>query len=231
MPASWELGTFLIVCLLGIKQFFLSSSSQSIGQFIFPFWLQLSNCLPKINLWFPVCIGIYFIIILEFHAVFWHDSPLIVKSKILITSHPIFSSVHEFITYLRLCAHYEDLHVLQVWRLQPLYWAGLLWGRYCFSGWGWLLATSHSNTEETYTKNWWVHSPVFYIHSCVLVLICCIIVSTEGADSCSLRCVCFLKHNEVLTGNLRGQMKVWDLKNAVDKPAFTFMLSGEQVCV
>jgi hypothetical protein len=24
-------------------------------------------------------------------------------------------------------------------------------------------------------------------------------------------------------------MKVWDLKNAVDKPAFTFMLSGEQV--
>ena len=56
-------------------------------------------------------------------------------------------------------------------------------------------------------------------------------MSTEGADSCSLRCVCFLKHNEVLTGNLRGQMKVWDLKNAVDKPAFTFMLSGEQVCV
>jgi hypothetical protein len=26
-------------------------------------------------------------------------------------------------------------------------------------------------------------------------------------------------------------MKVWDLKNAVDKPASTFMLSGEQVCV
>lgn len=50
----------------------------------------------------------------------------------------------------------------------------------------------------------------------------------EGADSCSLRCVCFLKHNEVLTGNLRGQMKVWDLKNAVNKPASTFMLSGEQ---
>ena len=56
-------------------------------------------------------------------------------------------------------------------------------------------------------------------------------MSTENADSCSLRCVCFLKHNEVLTGNLRGQMKVWDLKSAVDKPAFTFMLSGEQVCV
>lgn len=51
----------------------------------------------------------------------------------------------------------------------------------------------------------------------------------EGADSCSLRCVCFLKHNEVLTGNLRGQMKVWDLKNAADKPVSTFMLSGEQI--
>ncbi|XP_069668662.1 nucleoporin Nup43 isoform X2 [Periplaneta americana] len=51
----------------------------------------------------------------------------------------------------------------------------------------------------------------------------------EKADSCSLHCVCFLKHNEVLTGNLRGQMKVWDLKNPADKPATTFMLSGEQV--
>lgn len=63
------------------------------------------------------------------------------------------------------------------------------------------------------------------------VLTCCIILFTEGADSCSLRCVCFLKHNEVLTGNLRGQMKVWDLKSTTDKPASTFMLSGEQVCV
>jgi nuclear pore complex protein Nup43 len=70
---------------------------------------------------------------------------------------------------------------------------------------------------------------VFYI--IILLLTCFIILFTEGADSCSLRCVCFLKHNEVLTGNLRGQMKVWDLKNAVDKPASTFMLSGEQVCV
>ena len=52
----------------------------------------------------------------------------------------------------------------------------------------------------------------------------------EEADSCSLRSVCFLKHNEVLTGNLRGQMKVWDLKSSSDKPTSTFMLSGEQVC-
>ncbi|PSN43436.1 Nucleoporin Nup43 [Blattella germanica] len=51
----------------------------------------------------------------------------------------------------------------------------------------------------------------------------------ERADSCSLRCVCFLKHNEVLTGNLRGQMKVWDVKSSVDKPVSNFMLSGEQV--
>ncbi|KAJ9595957.1 hypothetical protein L9F63_012850 [Diploptera punctata] len=51
----------------------------------------------------------------------------------------------------------------------------------------------------------------------------------EEADSCSLRTVCFLKHNELLTGNLRGQMKVWDLKSSSDKPQSTFMLSGEQV--
>lgn len=51
----------------------------------------------------------------------------------------------------------------------------------------------------------------------------------EKADSCSLRSVCFLKHNEVLTGNLRGQMKVWDLKSSSDKPTSTFMLSGEQI--
>ncbi|XP_067012386.1 nucleoporin Nup43 [Anabrus simplex] len=51
----------------------------------------------------------------------------------------------------------------------------------------------------------------------------------DEADSCSLRCVCFLKHNQVLTGNFRGQMKVWDLKSPSDKPSTTFMLSGDQI--
>ncbi|XP_046392764.1 nucleoporin Nup43 [Ischnura elegans] len=52
----------------------------------------------------------------------------------------------------------------------------------------------------------------------------------DGADSCSLHCVCFLKYNQVITGNLRGQLKVWDfgVPNS-HKPVSTFMLSGDQV--
>ncbi|KAG8234873.1 hypothetical protein J437_LFUL014565 [Ladona fulva] len=52
----------------------------------------------------------------------------------------------------------------------------------------------------------------------------------DGADSCSLHCVCFLKYNQVITGNLRGQLKVWDLGvQSHQKPISTFMLSGEQI--
>nr|CAD7403525.1 unnamed protein product [Timema cristinae] len=52
----------------------------------------------------------------------------------------------------------------------------------------------------------------------------------DEADDSSLHCVCFLKHNEVITGNLRGQMKIWDLKSPSKTAASTFMLSGDQVC-
>nr|CAD7576609.1 unnamed protein product [Timema californicum] len=52
----------------------------------------------------------------------------------------------------------------------------------------------------------------------------------DEADNSSLHCVCFLKHNEVITGNLRGQMKIWDLKSPSKTAASTFMLSGDQVC-
>ncbi|XP_028132320.1 nucleoporin Nup43 [Diabrotica virgifera virgifera] len=51
----------------------------------------------------------------------------------------------------------------------------------------------------------------------------------DNADSCSIHCVIFLKHNEVLTSNLRGQMKIWDLRSTDGKPNSTFMISGEQV--
>lgn len=51
----------------------------------------------------------------------------------------------------------------------------------------------------------------------------------ESADSCSLRCILYLRHSEILTGNLRGQMKKWDLRIADDKSILTFMLSGDQV--
>lgn len=56
-----------------------------------------------------------------------------------------------------------------------------------------------------------------------------VIFFLDKADSCSLNCVTFLKHNEVLTSNSRGQMKVWDLRNSEDSPISTFMLSGEHV--
>ncbi|XP_020283292.1 nucleoporin Nup43 [Pseudomyrmex gracilis] len=49
----------------------------------------------------------------------------------------------------------------------------------------------------------------------------------ENADSCSIYCVDFLKHNEVLTGNSRGHMKIWDLRNNRDVPDSTFMLSDQ----
>ncbi|KAK2575703.1 hypothetical protein KPH14_012093 [Odynerus spinipes] len=49
----------------------------------------------------------------------------------------------------------------------------------------------------------------------------------ETADSCSIYCVDFLRHSEILTGNLRGHMKVWDLRNDQDSPATTFMLSEQ----
>ncbi|KZC10530.1 PREDICTED: nucleoporin Nup43 [Dufourea novaeangliae] len=49
----------------------------------------------------------------------------------------------------------------------------------------------------------------------------------DEADSCSIYCVDFLRHNEILTGNLRGHMKVWDLRSNQDLPATTFMLSDQ----
>lgn len=49
----------------------------------------------------------------------------------------------------------------------------------------------------------------------------------QNADSCSIHCVDFLRHSEILTGNLRGHMKVWDLRNNQDLPATTFMLSDQ----
>lgn len=45
----------------------------------------------------------------------------------------------------------------------------------------------------------------------------------ENADSCSLLCVDFLRHSEIITSNIRGHMKLWDLRNDQDTPATTFM--------
>ncbi|CAH0405580.1 unnamed protein product [Chilo suppressalis] len=50
-----------------------------------------------------------------------------------------------------------------------------------------------------------------------------------GADSCSLHSVCFIKHTEVITGNLRGHMKIWDLRTNINKPAASFLLAGDEM--
>lgn len=51
----------------------------------------------------------------------------------------------------------------------------------------------------------------------------------DNTDSCSLQCVTFLKYNEVLTGNGRGYMKIWDLRSNLDRPTSGFILNGEQI--
>ena len=51
----------------------------------------------------------------------------------------------------------------------------------------------------------------------------------DSADSCSLRCVLYHQHSKILTGNLRGQMKMWDLRLADDKAQLTFMLLSDQL--
>lgn len=56
-----------------------------------------------------------------------------------------------------------------------------------------------------------------------------VVRSLDNADSCTLRCVIFLKHNEILTSNSRGHMKIWDLRCREEEPLSTFILSSEMV--
>ncbi|XP_023945153.2 nucleoporin Nup43 [Bicyclus anynana] len=51
----------------------------------------------------------------------------------------------------------------------------------------------------------------------------------KGADSCSLHSVCFIKLNEVITGNIRGHMKIWDIRSSTNKPAAAFLLAGDEL--
>ncbi|CAB4068770.1 NUP43 [Lepeophtheirus salmonis] len=49
----------------------------------------------------------------------------------------------------------------------------------------------------------------------------------EQADSCSLSAVHFVKHDEILTANMRGQMKLWDLRSSeTSSPSTTFFSSN-----
>ncbi|XP_045499127.1 nucleoporin Nup43 [Colias croceus] len=51
----------------------------------------------------------------------------------------------------------------------------------------------------------------------------------HSADSCSLHSVCFIKSNEVITGNIRGHMKIWDIRSDNQKPAASFVLSTDEL--
>ncbi|KAJ0182809.1 hypothetical protein K1T71_002178 [Dendrolimus kikuchii] len=51
----------------------------------------------------------------------------------------------------------------------------------------------------------------------------------SDADSCSLHSVCYIKHNEVITGNIRGHMKIWDLRSPNNKPSASFLLAGDEL--
>jgi nuclear pore complex protein Nup43 len=62
---------------------------------------------------------------------------------------------------------------------------------------------------------------------CICIKIFHFYISLDEADSCSLYCVDFLRHSEILTGNIRGHMKVWDLRSEHDTPATTIMLSEQ----
>ncbi|GBP42809.1 Nucleoporin Nup43 [Eumeta japonica] len=49
------------------------------------------------------------------------------------------------------------------------------------------------------------------------------------ADSCSIHSICYLKQNEIITGNVRGHMKLWDLRSPQkDKYVASFLLNENQ---
>jgi len=53
----------------------------------------------------------------------------------------------------------------------------------------------------------------------------------ENADSCSITDVTFTKASEVVSSNMRGQLKLWDLRSNQQQPSNTFLLSSHQVAV
>lgn len=51
----------------------------------------------------------------------------------------------------------------------------------------------------------------------------------DSAETCTINAVLFLKQFEVVTANMRGQLKVWDLRSKSNSPVQKFILSGDQV--
>lgn len=55
------------------------------------------------------------------------------------------------------------------------------------------------------------------------------VIYTDNADSCTLRTVSFYNENSVITGNNRGQMKIWDFRTALNNCENSFKPSGSPV--
>lgn len=53
----------------------------------------------------------------------------------------------------------------------------------------------------------------------------------KEADSCGLTTLTFVKHDQVVVGNSRGQLKVWDLRVPEETPTNIFMLSSEHISI
>ncbi|XP_018321857.1 nucleoporin Nup43 [Agrilus planipennis] len=58
-----------------------------------------------------------------------------------------------------------------------------------------------------------------------------IVYSNNNADSCCINCVTFLKFNEVLTGNNRGLLKIWDFRQNQSSLCNSFILGQDQIAV
>ncbi|KAG1681791.1 Nucleoporin Nup43 [Nymphon striatum] len=54
------------------------------------------------------------------------------------------------------------------------------------------------------------------------------ISSIENADSCTITSVMYIKHHEIITTNVRGQLKSWDIRSRSNTPSRNFFLSGDQ---
>jgi len=53
----------------------------------------------------------------------------------------------------------------------------------------------------------------------------------DHADSCSITDITFTRASEVVSSNMRGQLKLWDLRSNQQQPTSTFLLSSDQVAV
>jgi len=57
----------------------------------------------------------------------------------------------------------------------------------------------------------------------------CILFTASGTDS-SDYAVCFTKASQILTGNMQGQLRMWDIRHKENSPVST-IISNDQVII